>query len=255
MSEALDNGVGNDLDRNGDIIPWTVPTLHAAMGGEPSDRALQYWFDQSHPPSGENLRKFCWVISNNDPIRRKAWINALDTALRAEKTKKKNEETINEPTQVVGNVEPIKLAKAKPLAWLIGVSVATIATIGGVYVFKKDTLPPVSNIRICTPFYFDEHAKECTKHVPVMVEGVERVLLSFDFNNVHEGAPFERWWIHNSIRVAGRTSYNDAAWPGWTFWQPGGPLKVGQYVVRVELDETVYTQTFYVQKEEYLEKE
>lgn len=109
----------------------------------------------------------------------------------------------------------------------------------------------VDNIRICDRVYFDQDINKCTQHLAVFVEGIDEVFLSFDFADETFGMPFERWWILNGERVAGRNSFNDQAWPGYTFWRPG-VLNVGQYVVRIVMDERTFTQTFQVQQEGYI---
>ena len=138
--------------------------------------------------------------------------------------------------------------------WRLAVAalVALLAVSGGIAVWFQwpwsgDGGQRVGNIRICDAPWFDSETKKCTKHVSVFVHGIEEVFLSFDFENVPDGAPFERWWIRNGERVAGRTSFNDVAWPGYTFWRPAGGLRIGEYVVRVVVDEKVFTQVFQVQ--------
>ena len=250
-------GIGNFVLEDGTAAPWTASLLEQALGGTPDRRSIENWQSRTNIPSPENIRRLSWVISGGDNELRKAWYNALITARLAERRQRKPRAKKN-VTDDAGEVESHPggdAAGPKPgfnrkSALVAGVA-AICAAVGGWYFLSQEDAPYVDNIRICSAHYFDENAKKCTQHVSVFVFGIDEVFLSFDFNNVPHGAPFERWWIRNGERVAGRTSFNDDAWPGWTFWRPGEPLHVGQYVVRVVVEGAVETQTFFVQEDNY----
>ena len=235
-------GLGNDLHADGTSQSWTALSLEIALDGTPDKRSIENWQSRTNMPSPDNLRKLSALIAGGDDALRKLWYEALIDARQNEKRREKVKDL--QPQQ---SEEAIKKPPRKFLLSAISLSVATC--IGAALLFwPKDQGPYVENMRICHAVYFDEETKKCTQHVDVFVHGVDEVFLSFDFNGVEHGTPFERWWIHNGERVAGRTSFNDEAWPGYTFWRPG-VLQVGTYVVRLVVNGEVTTQTFYVQAE------
>lgn len=246
-------GLGNELHEDGTSQSWTATSLEIAFDGSPDKRSIENWHSRTHMPSPENLRKFSALVSDGDDALRKQWYEALvDTRLeekRREKEKTKNPPECTEAPEVETEQEPDpskSVSRRLAIAALGGVAMLAL---GGVMLMQSASSEAyVENMRICDAAYFDDDTKKCTKHVDVFVHGIDEVFLSFDFNGVAHGAPFERWWIHNGERVAGRTSFNDEAWPGYTFWRPG-VLQVGTYVVRLVVEGEVTTQTFYVQAE------
>ncbi len=249
-----DNGIGNDLDSEGAPVPWTAQQLEDALEGTPDKRTIENWQRHANLPSRENLRKLAGLASGGDRGLRNRWHEALFEVSRAERELKKEEKTQRtddtspDMSAALHHEEP---SKARSKALILGLAgLIALAGAGGVYYSQKDqSVPLVENMRICDRFFFDFEAKKCKQHMPVFMSGIDEVYLSFDFNNVPEGTPFERWWIRNGERIAGRTSFNDDAWPGYTFWRPGGPLPVGQYVVRLVVEGQVETQAFLVQQE------
>lgn len=236
-------GLGNDLHADGTSQSWTAASLESAFDGRPDKRSIENWQSRVNIPSQENLRKISALIAGEDTRLRKAWFEALVDARLEEKRR------VKETSTVVAEAEPHIKTSNKLRLKVYAAGTAAMVALGGLYLWQ--TSQPneyVQNMRICDEAYFDEHTQKCTKHVDVFVHGVDEVFLSFDFNDVKYGAPFERWWIHNGERVAGRTSFNDDAWPGYTFWRPG-VLQVGTYVVRLVVAGEVTTQTFYVQAE------
>lgn len=244
-----DNGLGHRLEANGDPVAWTAPVLESALENAVDVRSIENWRSRRFIPTRENIRKLCWVISDGDNVIRQAWSEALIAAWRVEKRKNRDEANRTSlPLEKQDDAVKINLSRKTVLIVAAALGALAFVLIGWFALSSAD-VPSVSKIRICDQYYFNRAAKTCTKHVPVFVQGLEEVFLSFDFQNVPEGMPFERWWIHNGERVAGRTSFNDAAWPGYTFWRPEGGLLIGQYVVRIVVDGRVFTQTFYVQRE------
>lgn len=238
-------GLGNELHEDGTSQSWTATSLEIAFDGSPDKRSIENWHSRTHMPSPDNLRKFSALIAEGDDALRKEWYEALIDTRKAEKRLEKEQPSVAPDNEV--ELEPAKpFGKRLAIAALGG---AAMLALGGVMLMQSATAGAyVENMRICDAAYFDDESKKCTKHVDVFVHGIDEVFLSFDFNGVAHGAPFERWWIHNGERVAGRTSFNDEAWPGYTFWRPG-VLQVGTYVVRLVVEGKVTTQTFYVQAE------
>lgn len=245
-------GLGNVEAEDGIAKPWTAESLETAFDGSPGVRAIENWRRRSSLPVPDNLRKIAAVIAGDDAALRIRWYDALVDA-RAKELEAAPEETgtHSDETPLTGNaVEEDPTALRKRIGLLAAViAIVGFAVIGWLW-FGREQPQTVENIRICDIHFFDADAGACTQHMAVFVHGIDDVYLSFDFKNVPKGAPFERWWILDGERQAGRTSFNDEAWPGWTFWRPG-TLKVGQYVVRVVVDGTVFTQTFQVQAENY----
>ncbi|MYI69392.1 MAG: hypothetical protein F4103_11860 [Boseongicola sp. SB0673_bin_14] len=242
--------MGNQRHEDGSPTPWTATTLESALDGKPDRRSIEYWRSRTNMPSPDNIRKLSIVASGGDHALRKTWYDSFMAARRVEK---RRSEDVRQKGAAVG--ESVQ-APAAPMRnrWRLAVAalVALLAVSGGIafwfqWPWSGDGGQSVGNIRICDAPWFDSETKKCTKHVSVFVHGIEEVFLSFDFENVPDGAPFERWWIRNGERVAGRTSFNDVAWPGYTFWRPAGGLRIGEYVVRVVVDEKVFTQVFQVQ--------
>lgn len=239
-------GIGNNLHDDGTSLPWTAEKLELAFDGSPDKRSIENWRSRTNKPSPENIRKLSWIISGGDVELRKSWYDALIAARQTEVRKGKF--NVNEEPNTQLDETPLALLRTrKAPIWLLGV-LSLLLLIGLWSLFQPNNAPLIQNMRVCDKFYFDTETKKCTKHVSVFVHGIDEVFLSFDFGDVPKGAPFERWWILNGERVAGRSSFNDEAWPGYTFWRPG-ILKVGQYVVRLIVDGKVTTQTFYVQED------
>ncbi|MEP3893174.1 MAG: hypothetical protein ABJN52_04170 [Litorimonas sp.] len=245
-----DQGIGNFLHQDGTPTSWTALTLETAFDGTPDKRSIEYWQSQTNMPSPDNIRKLSIVASGGDHALRKQWYDALIKARR--ETKRNEKEVRVEKPQQQAPIRHAEMSQSgrKKRFGLIAVMAFIIATIAVIWSLSRlhdlSSSQTITNIRVCDATYFNKGTKKCSKHVAVFVHGIDEVFLSFDFENVPENAPFERWWIRNGERVAGRPSFNDAAWPGYTYWRPG-VLLVGQYVVRVVVDEKVFTQSFTVQ--------
>ena len=246
-------GLGNDLHEDGSPMPWTAVALERAFDGTPDKRSIENWQSRANMPSPDNIRRLSWVISGGDVGLRKQWYDALIAARLEEK--RKDRHGAHAPGEATATKEPTvrSVASARRSRWLpLAAAILGIVALAVGWFFVSVGSPStVENIRICDRHYFDTDAKDCTQHVSVFVHGVDEVFLSFDFNDVPDGTPFERWWIRNGERMAGRTSFNDVAWPGYTFWRPG-VLPVGQYVVRIVVEGEVFTQTFQVQEEGFI---
>lgn len=241
-------GLGNALHADGTGQSWTATTLEIAFDGSPDKRSIENWQSRTHMPSPDNLRKLSALIANGDDALRKIWFEALlDARLDEKRREKAVPEVLTVPVQDTESSRTWRKPRRGVLLAGIG-GIATLTIAGIMFMRSSEAEGYVHNMRICDAAYFDTETTKCTKHVDVFVHGVDEVFLSFDFNSVPHGAPFDRWWIHNGERVAGRTSFNDEAWPGYTFWRPG-VLQVGTYVVRLVVDGEVTTQTFFVQPE------
>lgn len=241
-------GLGNAPHPDGTLIPWTATALELAFDGTPDKRSIENWQSQSNMPSPENIRKLSWVIAGDDDHVRRSWYEALIAARlharRVEQARAKSapEKHLASLSETAGQ----SLKTTFNLKWIFG-AIAAVGLAGlGWMTWNANALPAITDMRICDTHYFDKEIKDCTQHVSVFVHGVDEVFLSFDFNGVPDGTPFDRWWILNGERVAGRSSFNDDAWPGYTYWRPG-VLEVGQYVVRIVVNGEVFTQAFFVQ--------
>lgn len=252
LDHFWDQGIGNQRHEDGSPIPWTATTLESMLDGKPDRRSIEYWRSRTNMPSPDNIRKLSIVASGGDHTLRKAWYDSFMAARRAEKRGHEGDgkrgEAVDKTSQAPG------ASFRDPRRLVVFASAALLAVFGALAFWLQwhrsgDAGQHVSNIRICDAPWFDSETKKCTKHVSVFVHGIEEVFLSFDFENVPDGTPFKRWWIRNGERVAGRTSFNDVAWPGYTFWRPTGGLRIGEYVVRIVVDEKVFTQVFQVQND------
>ena len=250
-------GLGNSEIQGGVPQPWTPEALDIAFGGSPGTRAIEDWFSHSAVPSPQSVFKIAELAAQGDKSRRIRWHDALTAARKIENRKRKaaglevDEEVENDPEPVNCNVPP----RSSMRAWVFaGLATAALVFAGSWWFFLRSAPQSVENIRICSVYYLDREQGRCTQHEAVFMHGIDDVYLSFDLVNVPDGAPFERWWILNGERQAGKPSFNDEAWPGWTYWRPG-TLRMGQYVVRVIVDGQVFTQTFQVRAENYVSEE
>lgn len=249
-------GLGNQRHTDGTATPWTATSLENAFDGSPDKRSIENWQSQNNMPSPENIRKLSWVIAGDDKKLRRAWYEALIAARLREKRKERalaKSAPEKHLTESQAQTETTPSGKPKKIAGLVAIVAAALATAGW-FMIGTTSASSIENLRICDAPYFDDETKDCTQHVSVFVHGIDEVFLSFDFKNVADGTPFDRWWILNGERIAGRTSFNDEAWPGYTFWRPG-VLEVGQYVVRVVVEGQVFTQTFFVQPDGFVSKD
>ena len=236
-------GLGNSHTAEGIPLPWTAETLSIALGGDVDPRTIENWSRGANRPSPRNIARLARLIAPEDISLRHEWYDALSLAARSERR-------VSREARAGPSVKtPPPTAPATPFRYGWHFVIAGTVAITGVILSILLLWPTgglVTDIRICDAPYFDENAGKCTQHVPVFVHGIEEVFLSFDLPGVPYGDPFERWWILNHERIAGRTSFNDEAWPGWTYWRPG-TLQIGQYVVRIVVEGQVFTQTFQVQ--------
>ena len=248
-------GLGNELHTDGTPTPWTATSLELAFDGTPDKRTIENWQSQANMPSPDNIRKLSWVIAGEDKKLRQLWYEALIAARLTERRKEQAraksapeqylaKQVATEDASQLGSPHKSRL----PMLWVATGVILLAGALAAWMIWNATAAPLVANMRICDAPYFDGDTKKCTQHVSVFVHGVDEVFLSFDFQNVADGTPFDRWWILNGERVAGRTSFNDEAWPGYTYWRPG-TLEIGQYVVRIVVEEQVFTQTFFVQPE------
>lgn len=248
-----DNGVGQETSENGEPVAWSAAKLESALDHQIDVRSIENWRSRKYMPTRENIRKLTWMISGGDQDLRQAWSEALIAEWRAEKLR--NREADEQSVEDKHPEPPSAITEeASRSRFAMPVAIAMALCAGGAalwYIFGTAQAASVQNIRICDAPYFDKQTKDCSQHVSVFVEPINEVFLSFDFENLGHGEPFERWWIRNGERVTGRTSFNDEAWQGYTYWRPEGGLPFGQYVVRIVVEGTVFTQTFQIQKEAF----
>lgn len=243
-------GLGRELLADGSFQPWTQASMADAFGGKPDERSIANWTARTNPPSPASIRHLSLLVSGGDQDLRRQWQEALTDARNQYNAAKKQKDTEGDKTHADVPQNPaLNGARRAGLRFLWVAWLAIGLALGAGLGWLSGVLQPgplVQNMRICDRPLFDTELKKCTRHVDVFAEGINEVYLSFDFEGVAQGAPFERWWIRNGERIAGRRSFNDEAWPGYTFWRPG-VLVPGQYVVRLVVDEQVFTQVFYVQ--------
>lgn len=254
-----DHGIGNGANSDGDPVPWTAESLEIALDGKLNARSIVDWKSGKRLPQVPNLHALARIIADGDEHMRKRWAERLIEERQIVWDQRNNKKEKATETEVpvepeVGVVATEAQKRSFARKW-VGLGAGAAALVGIIVFHNLNSVPSVKNMRICDAPYFDEKTKRCSQHVSVFVHGIDEVFLSFDFKNVPHGMPFERWWILNGERVAGRTSFNDEAWDGWTFWRPAGGLQIGQYVVRLVVDGRVETQTFYVQADGFYDKD
>ena len=250
-------GLGNPEMKDGVPRPWTAVALDIAFGGSRGTRAIEDWFSHNAVPSPQSVFKIAELAAEGDKSRRIRWHDALTAARKVENRKRKAAglEVDEEPENGTEPANQSVLERSnRRVQVFAGLALVMLVSASSWWFFLRSAPQSVENIRICSVYYLDREQGRCTQHEAVFMHGIDDVYLSFDLVNVPEGAPFERWWILNSERQAGKSSFNDEAWPGWTYWRPG-TLKVGQYVVRVVVDGRVFTQTFQVRAENYSSEE
>lgn len=257
-----DQGVGNYLDKSGNPKSWNSETLSLEFGEHNIDvnaRTIDNWKSHKALPKQKYIRGLALIASPRDDYLFNKWNDAFWKTHRNEKLKRKAwSEKTTENDLIESDIEPHNKKLSFQKAWIfIAGLFGTIGIISAIIVFFSGESEPASFVKkfhICDKYYFDKETKKCKQHVSVFVHGIDEVFLSFDFVNVPKGAAFERWWIRDGERIAGRTSFNDDAWPGYTYWRPKGGLDVGTYVVRLVVDGKVETQTFYVQQDGFIKK-
>ncbi|MEO1703709.1 MAG: hypothetical protein AAFR71_16810 [Pseudomonadota bacterium] len=267
-----DNGVGRELSNNDAPMAWTADALEEALDFKVAARTIDNWRARHNLPSVPYVHTLCTIIPAKEGRLRKSWSDAFIRERRLEirrtkeaqareraqalapedtrgQTHRQNEASSAEAVTEVEETSPaVSLLSNLCLKLGAGLAVSIVAA-GLWWSFFRPAEPEVANIRICDAPYFDKEINKCSQHVDVYMDGIDEVFLSFDLVNVPYGMAFERWWIRNGERAAGRSSFNDDAWPGYTFWRPQGGLPAGSYVVRVIVDGRVRTQVFTVQTE------
>lgn len=112
------------------------------------------------------------------------------------------------------------------------------------FVFSdRDAEASIANIQFCTEENFSTQSFSCLETSQSFDENTTTLMVTFDLVNVDEGASFERIWYREGLEFLRKSSFNDEAWPGYTFLN-FDRFPEGNYTLRIIVDGKSFTSTF-----------
>jgi hypothetical protein len=108
------------------------------------------------------------------------------------------------------------------------------------------SLPYISKLYVCDQNSFENGQNACGECASHFAVGIQKIFLSFMFHNMPTGKKYKRSWYRNGEQFVEKTDFYDDAWPGYTYlWNESGH-DLGDYTVRITVDEKIATVRFTV---------
>ena len=255
----VQSGIGLPVSDDGVAERWTDTRLEAALAGigiAVDRRSIQSWLSGASIPKVQKLKGLASLASSNRFEREKwsaAFIRLRQAALDARRAQRKPPPAEPEDppapappaTADTGAGRQLLARAAAILTGLAGVS-------GAAYGLAEllVTEPVASNIRFCDEANFSTQTKRCLRAMTDFPDGLHTLMITFDLTNVAEGETFTRKWYRNGRLIHEKTSFNDEAWPGYTFWHWPEGFDTGAYALQIVSGDKAVTATFHVGKGE-----
>lgn len=102
------HGLGNELNKIGDPVPWTAESLEAAFESvhrNVDKRAIQNWRSGRNLPSRKNIHSLARIVSGDDEERKIAWSDALIESISLQKNQSAKKAVPRKSEKPVTNVE------------------------------------------------------------------------------------------------------------------------------------------------------
>jgi len=244
-----DHGLGNRLTPDAVPMPWKPETFESAffdIGFDVDIRSFQNWRGGVHKADRKNIHAIARVVSGGDPHIQKEW------AIKLIDAPKIDESDINSDSK--GKIEKFsQKSNFKDLffkyrLFITGLVLGQIPLLA-VILFSYSSgrgQTTITDLKFCDEAGFSKTAMKCHNPASHFPSGTGRIYVSFDFNNSYMGQPFERRWYQNSEMFLSKKSFNDTAWPGYTFISQEDGMKDAKYDLRVIVDDSTTTKSFIV---------
>ena len=242
----VQSGVGLPVSEDGLPGQWTDVRLEEALAGtgiRVDKRSIQSWLSGASIPKVEKLKGLA-SLASTDRFQREKWTAAFIRLRRKALDERRQK-------QQAGQAAPAD----QPTGWrrpAIAALAVILGLVGVTYIILQlfGPVPVAENIRFCDEAHFSTETKQCTQAMTDFPDGLKTLMITFDLNDVAEGETFTRNWYRNGRRIHTKTSFNDEAWPGYTYWHWPEGFDEGEYALQIVSGERAVTRTFNVGKGE-----
>ena len=244
-----DHGIGRPMDARGHFQPWNDETMEAAFAETATSvdkRSIQSWRSGASVPRLDKLRSLADLITRSAD-QRSIWLKALIDARRKSIDARKRQATTEKPSPTSTHAPddpPPRPRNIKRVAIAAAIAVVVLTLIGAMLVFgDRGAEARIANIQFCTEENFSTESFTCLETSQSFDENTTTLMVTFDLVNVDEGASFERIWYREGLEFLRKSSFNDEAWPGYTFLN-FDRFPEGNYTLRIIVDGTSFTSSF-----------
>jgi len=209
-------------------------------------RSIQSWRSGASVPRLDKLRSLADLITRSAG-QRSIWLKALIDARRKSIDARKRQATAEKPSpppSYAPDDPPLRPRNSKWVATAAAIALAGLTLIGAMFGFSnRDAEASIANIQFCTEENFSTGSFTCLETSQSFDETTTTLMVTFDLVNVDEGASFERIWYREGLEFLRKSSFNDEAWPGYTFLN-FDRFPEGNYTLRIIVDGKSFTSTF-----------
>lgn len=248
---VFDHGIGLSHTSNSEKPYWTDIMLEAGLseaGTEVDRRSIQNWLSGKSVPTIQNLRALADIFGRNSEERRE-WRYALIEARRETLSKRKRQRD-GAALTVRKTAAPAKIHRPYTPFLLIvsGVAITVIIVIATIVTGNTpdNETNHARNITFCSSSNFSKVTFECQASETEFASGTKTIMITFDLVGLDEGERFERVWYLNGQEIHRKESFNDEAWPGYTYYTWPEAFSDGEYALRVIARGTPTTAVFRV---------
>lgn len=250
---VCDHGIGRPVGQDGVTEAWTDDALEAAFAetATPVDRrSIQSWRSGASVPRLDKVRSLAEVITSKSDERAN-WLKALIEARRNSLEARKSSAGTTASLVTPPEKETLAADAAAPASrrWkpvVAGFLLLGLAVLGSAFLLTtKSPEAQVANIEFCSEETFSTETYTCLEPADSFSEDVTTLMVTFDLVNVPEGMSFERIWYREGLEFLRKSSFNDEAWPGYTFLK-FDKFPEGNYTLRIIVDGQSFTSAFKV---------
>tara|TARA_B100000949_G_scaffold64504_1_gene57215 strand:+ start:3250 stop:4113 length:864 start_codon:yes stop_codon:yes gene_type:complete len=252
-----DQGIGLRTSGSDRFPRWTDILLEgalAATGTEVDRRSIQAWLSGATIPKGDKLRALA-SLASSQKFEREKWSAALLKLRRKAIDERKREKSVSQievrpddarraKTDFVFRMVPVR-ARFMLFAGIFAFS-ALIVTLGFSKRLGLVTEPVATDIEFCAEDTFDKTLQRCKNPTHAFTDGLSTLLVTLDLSGVPTGEKFTRRWYLNGELVHQKTSFNDEAWPGYTYWHWPTGFRNGLYTLQIVYEDKTSTAQFRV---------
>ncbi|WP_084397809.1 hypothetical protein [Henriciella aquimarina] len=244
------SGIGRPVTGEEGAAPWTDDQLATALAGidiAVDRRSIQSWLSGSSIPKVQNLKGLATLASSNR-FERERW-SAAFIRLRRKALDERRDQRARSQAAETPSAAPRPTERKKRLT-RPAATLAALTLVGGMAYALVETFgpePPVAtNIRFCDEANFSKETKQCLREVTAFPDGLHTLMITFDLPGVERGETFIRKWYRNGRLIHEKSSFNDEAWPGYTFWHWPEGFDTGEYALQIVSDGRTVSRTFHV---------
>ncbi|WP_018147070.1 hypothetical protein [Henriciella marina] len=246
-----DHGIGQPMDAGGQFQPWSDESMEAAFADTATavdKRSIQSWRSGASVPRLDKVRSLSAVITRSADQRR-VWLKALIDARRKSLDARKQAASPTGSAEASQTPTDSDDPPRRTRRW-VAVTAATmligLLVVGsGIVLRSYGAESQVANIEFCTEENFSTQTYTCLETSEAFDEDITTLMVTFDLINVPQGMSFERIWYREGLEFLRKSSFNDDAWPGYTFLN-FDRFPEGNYTLRIIVDGKSFTSTFKV---------